>query len=221
MRQVLSKAAERGVRAFVASADVEGACDGIQHENVTQALLRKGVHPGAVCSLLRESVDLRGRSSLPGAPVSPEFQHARGTRQGKVLDNALREPAARWEAEGIGFRVETDNRRAQKKRRGPSGNPVENGGRVLHHLCCADDLYAMAGTMDHLTRILRDMTNSVEQLGMQWKGKSLTLVAGPYTEYKAGDVVEIFSNKSTMGVAYGGGHGGSWLVAGFSWLLRG
>ena len=32
--------------------------------------------------------------------------------------------------------------------------------------------------MDHLTRILRDMTNSIEQLGMQWKEKSLTIVAG-------------------------------------------
>ena len=89
-----------------------------------------------------------------------------------MLDNALREPAARWEVEGIGFRLATDYRRAQKKRRGPSCDSVVNGGRVLHHLCWADDLYAMAGTKDHLTRILRDMTNSIEQLGMQWKEKS-------------------------------------------------
>ena len=56
-RQVLSKAAEWD-GAFVASADAEGAFDGIQHEDVTQALLQKGVHPGAVCSLLRKSFDL-------------------------------------------------------------------------------------------------------------------------------------------------------------------
>ena len=30
---------------------------------------------------------------------------------------------------------------------------------------------------------------------MQWKEKSLTIVAGPYTECKAGDVVEIISNN--------------------------
>ena len=42
---------------------------------------------------------------------------------------------------------------------------------MLHHLCWADDLYAMAGTMNHLTRILEDMTNAIERLGMRWKEK--------------------------------------------------
>ena len=97
----------------------------------------------------------------------------------QVLDSALREPAGRWESEGIGFRLATDWRR-----RGSSGEAVKDEGRVLHHLCWADDLYAMAGTMNHLTRILEDMTNAVERLGMKWKEKSLTIVAGPFTEYK-------------------------------------
>ena len=86
-----------------------------------------------------------------------------------------------------------DNRKA-KKRRGSSGDDVKDEGRVLHHLCCADDLYAMAGTMNHLTRILEDKTNAIERLGMRWKEKSLTIVAGPFTEYKPGDTVEIISN---------------------------
>ena len=47
--------------AFVASADVEGAFEGIRHEDVGNHLLQKGVHPGAVCSLLRESCDLKGK----------------------------------------------------------------------------------------------------------------------------------------------------------------
>ena len=38
----------------------------------------------------------------------------------QVLDIALREPAARWETEGIGFRLEKD-RRSQKKRDAPLG----------------------------------------------------------------------------------------------------
>ena len=38
---------------------------------------------------------------------------------------------------------------------------------MLHHLCWADDLYAMAGTMNHLTRFLEDMTNAIERLGMR------------------------------------------------------
>ena len=42
LRQVLSKAAEWGVGAFVASADVEGAFDGIKHDDVEKALLQKG-----------------------------------------------------------------------------------------------------------------------------------------------------------------------------------
>ena len=63
------------------------------------------------CSLLRESSDLKGRINLPGAPMSPAFLYARGARQGsvegpdmwnQVLDNALREPAGRWETEGSG-----------------------------------------------------------------------------------------------------------------------
>ena len=53
----------------------------------------------------------------------------------------------------------------------------------------------MAGTMNHLTRILEDMTNAIERLGMRWKEKSVTIVAGPFTEHKPGDVVEIISNS--------------------------
>ena len=109
--------------AFVASADVEGAFDCIKHDDVERALLQKGVHPESVCSLLRESRDLKGRINLPGAPMSPAFLYARGARQGsverpdmwsQVLDNALREPAGRWESEGIGFMLAKDCRKAQK-----------------------------------------------------------------------------------------------------------
>ena len=84
LRKVLSKAAEWGVGAFVASADVEGAFDGIKHDDVEKALLEKGVHPESVCSLLRKSSDLKGRIHLPGAPMSPAFLYARGARQGSV-----------------------------------------------------------------------------------------------------------------------------------------
>ena len=184
--------------------NVEGAFDCIKHDDVERALLQKGVHPETVCSLLRESCDLKGRIYLPGAPMSPAFLYARGARQGsvegpdmwnQVLDNALREPAACGESEGIGFRLATDYRKAQKRRRGSSGETVKDEGRVLHRLCWADDLYAMAGTMSHLTRILEDMTNAIERLGMRWKEKSLTIVAGPFTEYKPRDVVEIVSNS--------------------------
>ena len=145
--------------AFVASADVEGAFDGIKRDDVEKALLQKGVHPESVSSLLRESSDLKGTINLPG----------------------------------VGFILARDYRKAQKRRRGSSGDAV----RVLHHLCWADDLYAMAGTMNHLTRILEDMTNAIERLGMRWKEKSLTIVAGPFTEYKPGDAVEIVSNSGT------------------------
>ena len=69
------------------------------------------------------------------------------------------------------------------------------GDRVLHHLCWAEDPYAMAGTVDHLTCILKDMRDSIERLGMQCKEKRLAIVAGPYIDYKAGDTVEITSNK--------------------------
>ena len=132
-----------------------------------------------------------------------------------MLDNALREPAARWESEGIGIRLATDYRKAQHRRRGTSEEATKNEGPVFQHLCWAD------GTVDHLTRILGDMTNSIERLGMQWKEKSLTIVAGPYTEYKPGDVVEIISNNGRRWV---------WRVvegmealgtAGQAWLLGG
>ena len=103
LRQVLSKAAEWGVGAFVASADVEGVFDCIRHDDVERALLQKGVRPESVCSLLRESCDLKGRINLLGDPVSPAFLYARGARQGsvegldmwnQVWDSALRELAA-------------------------------------------------------------------------------------------------------------------------------
>ena len=109
----------------MASADVEGAFACIRHDDVERALLQKGVHPESVCSLLRESSDLKGRINLPGAPMSPAFLYARGARQGsvegpdmwnQVLDNALREPAGRWESEEIGFMLAKDYRKAQKRR---------------------------------------------------------------------------------------------------------
>ena len=116
LRQFLSKAAEWGVGSFVDSADVEGAFDCIKHDDVERALLEKGVHPESVCSLLRESCDLKGRIILFGAPMSLVFLFARGARQvsvegpdmwNQVLDNALRELAACWESEGIGFKLAT------------------------------------------------------------------------------------------------------------------
>ena len=133
--------------------------------------------------------------------MSPAFLCARGARQGsvdmwnQVLDNALREPAGRGESEGVGFTLARDYRKSRKRRRGSSGEAVKDEGRVLHHLCWADDLYAMAGTMNHLTRILEDMTNAIQRLGIRWKEKSLTIVAGPFAEYKSGDVVEIVRNS--------------------------
>ena len=102
----------------------------------------------------------------------------------------------------------------KKKLRGSSGDAVKEEGQVLHHLCWADDLYAMAGTMNHLTHILEDMTNATERLGMRWKEKSLTIVAGPFTEYKPGDVVEIISNSGvrwTWRVVEGMEALGTWL----------
>ena len=57
---------------------------------------------------------------------------------------------------------------------------------------------------------------------MRWKEKNLTVVAGPFTEYKPGDVVEIISNSGIrMDLASGGRHGGTGKVAGQSWLFRG
>ena len=48
LRQVLSKAAEWGVRAFVASADVEGAFDCIKHDDVEMALKVFILNPSAL-----------------------------------------------------------------------------------------------------------------------------------------------------------------------------
>ena len=138
-----------------------------------------------------------------GAPMSPAFLYARGARQGsvegpdmwnQVLDNALREPAGRWETEGVGFMLSRDYRKAQKMRRGSSGDAVKEG-QVLHHLCWADDLYAMAGTMNHLTRILEDMTNAIERLGMRWKEKKSYHCCWAVHGVQTCDVVEIISNS--------------------------
>ena len=43
---------------------------------------------------------------------------------------------------------------------------------ILHHLCWANDLYSMAGSIEHLIRILTDMTNAVKGLDMKCKEKS-------------------------------------------------
>ena len=186
LRQVVSKAAEWGVGAFVASADVEGAFDGIKHDDVEKALLQKGVHPESVCSLLRESSDLKGRISfalvlrcrLPFCTLVVLVRVAR-----KALICGIRYWTTHSEnLQAAGKRREWASCLPEKRRRGSSGDAVKDEGQVLHHSCWADDLYAMAGTMNHLTRILEDMTNAIERLGMRWKEKSLAIVAGPFTE---------------------------------------
>ena len=105
--------------------------------------------------------------------MSPALLYARGARQvsverpdmwNQILENALREPAAC-----------AGNRKAQKTRRGSPGEALKNEGRVLHHLCWADDLH-------------EDMTNAIERLGMRWKEISLTIVPVPFTEYKGSGV---------------------------------
>ena len=204
LRQILGKATEWSIGAFVASADVEGAFDCIEHVDIERALLQKGVHPSSICALLRKSCDLKGRINLPGAPMSSPFPFGRGVRQGsvegpdmrnQVLDHALREPAARWEAEGIGFKLATEYRRKKCRRTFSGENMKGADGPVLHYLCWADDLYAMAGSIEHLIRILSDMTNAVEGLDMMWKEKSLKIVAGPYTNYKSGQKIEMLSKN--------------------------
>ena len=51
MRQVLSKAAEWGVGAFVPSTYVEGAFVGIKDDDFAKAFLQGDVHPESACSL--------------------------------------------------------------------------------------------------------------------------------------------------------------------------
>ena len=46
----------------------------------------------------------------------------------QVLDKALRETASRWETEGVGFMLARDYRKAQKRRRGSSGDRCERRG---------------------------------------------------------------------------------------------
>ena len=65
LRHVLSKASEWCVGAFVASADVEGAFDGIKHDEVEKALLQKK------CSSRIRLLSFARICTLPGAPMSP------------------------------------------------------------------------------------------------------------------------------------------------------
>ena len=86
---------------------------------------------------------------------------------------------------------------------------------VLHHLCWANDLYAMAGSIEHLIRILTDMTNAVKGLDMKCKEKGFQkIVAGPNTNYKPGQSVEIVSKsgrKNIWHVTKGMEALGTWL----------
>ena len=93
------------------------------------------------------------------------------------------------EAEGIGFKLATEYRRKKCRRPFSAEDMKGADGPVLHHLCWADDLYAMAGSIGHLIRILTDMTNAVVELHMKWKEKSLKIVAEPYTNYKSGQKI--------------------------------
>ena len=97
-----------------------------------------------------------------------------GRRLGKwnqALDNAPLELDTCLESEGVRCRLATDYSKAQQRRRGKFCEVVKDEGQVLHHFCWPDDLYAMAGTMNHLTGILEDIANAIERLGVRWKRK--------------------------------------------------
>ena len=150
--------------------------------------------------------------------MSPAFLYARGAPQGsvegpdmwnQVLDTALREPAGRWESEGICFVT-------AKMRRGSSGDAVKEEGRVLHHLSWADDLYAMAGTMNHFTRIL-EVTNAIERLGMRWKEKSLTIVAGPC---RSTNLERLLRSSATLVDAGSGEWWRAWRHSARGWAIE-
>ena len=53
-----------------------------------------------------------------------------------------------------------------------------------------------AGAMEHCERIQTDMTNCLERLGMKWNEKRLVIVSRAYTDCRAGDTLEIFSERS-------------------------
>ena len=71
--------------------------------------------------------------------------------------------------------------------------------------------------LEHLTRILGDVTNSIERIGMQWKEKSPTIVAA-----QSRTLEMLLRSPATMvdaGLASGEGHGGTGHVV--AWLLGG
>ena len=180
MRHVFRKAADCGVGAFVASADVEGAIDCVRHEDVRICPFAERCSSWG--SLLSSARTLVSRTEqvcqmLKFPLIFCMFVvHTRGVWKDQTCGTRC------WTIKELASDLQRTIAKAQKRRRGSSGEVMKNEGRVLHHLCWADDSCAMAFSMDHLTRILGNMTNFIEQLGMQWKEKSLTIVAGPYKE---------------------------------------
>ena len=136
--------------------------------------------------------------------MSPAFLYARGARQGsvegpdmwnQVLDTALREPAGRWESEGLGFMLARDYRKAQKRRPGFIWWSCERRGSgapspVLGGWFVRDGRYNESLDPHSWRHDQRYWT-----FGHEMERESLTIVAGPFTEYKPGDVVEIISNS--------------------------
>ena len=99
---------------------MEGAFDCIRHMDVERALPHKGVHPASICeNLVISRVELiyqEPRCRLPFHMLVVLDKAALkdlicGIR---VLDDALREPAARWESEKIGFKMTADYCRLRK-----------------------------------------------------------------------------------------------------------
>ena len=206
LRQIVGKAAEWGIGAFVASADVESAFDCIKHMDVQRALLQKVfiLHRYVLCSenLAISRVELTYQEPQCRLPFrmlvvldkvvlkdqTCGIKFWTSHSENLLLDGNLRR---------FGFKLAADYCRLRKRRR--RAHPAEdmNGTEepVLHHLCWADDLYAMAGSIEHLIRNLTDMTNAVEDLDMRWKEKSLKIVAGPYTDFRPGQKIEIVSKR--------------------------
>ena len=90
----------------------------------------------------------------------------------------------------------------------------------------ADDLYAMAGSIEHLIRILTAMTNAVEDLDVRWKEKSLKIVA--WTLHRLQTRTDHRNREQKrqniyiyiyIYLARDRGYGSAWHMAGQSWLF--
>ena len=121
---------------------------------------------------MEELSELEARATLPGAdPWGQPWEYTRGGREGGVdtpslfnliMEERMENIVEGWQARGQGFPLDDF--------RGVVANTIS-------HAVWADNVWLISDTREGVLSMFREVTESIEEAGFEWKPSSLEMMA--------------------------------------------